>query len=247
VVLLIKKRLYLFLLSLLSVSFSTLSQSKEFKPIIFDFPNLNPSYLAKFEKEKIEYKKALQTKRLSLTKRQKELLHQESFYETGPFFTTERGCSWYCLGEPTNTSCSSFLESNAKYKSKNIHDFDLKTAWVEGNEDYGVGENIAITFKFSSEKTKITTIDIFNGYCKSEKLWKANSRVKELVFYANGKLVGNLLLEDTYKKQRFKIGSLGGDKHHRLVLSFKIVDIYEGEKYKDVAISEINFDGTGDH
>ncbi|MFT5619557.1 MAG: hypothetical protein ACI85I_002803 [Arenicella sp.] len=232
---------------LIIFAFPAFSQTKDFKPTILNFPNLNPTYLAKFEKEKLEYKKALQTERSLLTEHQKELLNRENFYEAGPFFTTNYGCSWYCLGEPTETSSSSFLESNERYKSKNIHDFDLKTAWVEGNEDYGIGENITITFEFSPGKTKITTMDIFNGYCKSEKLWEENSRVKKLAFYANWKLIGNLLLEDVYKKQRFKVGSLGGDKKHKLVLSFKIVEVYKGDKYKDVAISEINFNGTGDH
>lgn len=242
-----KLSVFIFQTLLILFAFSAFSQTQEFHPKIIDFPNLNPTYLAKFEKEKLEYTKALQTERLLLTKHQKELLKQEELYETGVFSTIGFGCSWYCLTSPSNFSSSSFLESSEKYGSKNIHDFDLKTAWVEGNEDYGIGENIDITFEFSSGKPKITTVDIFNGYCKSESLWKANSRVKKLAFYANGELIGNFLLEDVYKKQRFKIGSLDGDENHKLVLTFKIVEVYKGEKYKDVAISEINFDGTGDH
>jgi hypothetical protein len=183
-----------------------------------------------------------------LTDEQRILFENELLYETGPYFTGELGCSWYCAAGPSKITSTSQLNSSKtnNYKPENIHDFDLRTAWVEGKSNYGVGEEIIIEFKLFPN-LKVTHIDIFNGYSKNEKTWKENSRVKVFSLFVNNALLGHLNLEDTYKKQRFDIGSLGGDKDGKLILTLQIIEIYKGEKYMDTAISEINFDGTGDH
>ena len=131
-------------------------------------------------------------------------------------------------------------------KPKNAHDFDLRTAWIEGKPDYGIGEEISIEFELSAN-LKVTHIDIFNGYCKSEKVWKDNSRVKVFTLYVHDEILAYLNLSDTYKKQRFDIGSLGGDAEGELTLVLRIIEVYKGDKFMDTAVSEINFDGTGDH
>ncbi len=170
------------------------------------------------------------------------------FYAAGPYSTGELGCSWYCATGPTGLNSTSELDSTklTSYKPKNAHDFDLRTAWIEGKPDYGIGEEIGIDFKLTSN-LKVTHLEIYNGYCKSEKAWKDNSRVKTFAIYVNENFLGNIELKDTYKKQRFEIGSFGGDSKQKLNITLRIIEVYQGNKYMDTAISEINFDGTGDH
>jgi hypothetical protein len=237
------------LIAFLTCSISV-GQIRQLEPTIFNYPNLNPDTLSKYQALSDEFNRIIDEKIPydSLNDKQKILFEDELFYSTGPYFTGELGCSWYCATGPSSLVSTSQLDSTKvnTYKPENAHDFDLRTAWIEGRPDYGIGEEIKIEFRLSSN-LKVTHIDIFNGYSKSEKAWKENSRVKVFSLYANGTLLGYLNLEDTYKGQRFDLGSLGGDKNEKLVLTLRIIEVYPGDKYMDTAISEINFDGTGDH
>lgn len=81
---------------------------------------------------------------------------------------------------------------------------------------------------------------------KSHKVWQDNSRVKQLKLYVNDKPYALLNLKDIKSKQIFAIDTLQG-VDSELYLKFEITNIYEGDKYDDVVISEIEFDGTGVH
>lgn len=225
-------------------------QILQLEPSIFNYPDLDADTLSKYQALSDEYNRIIDEKipYESLTEQQKTLFENELLHSEGPYFTGELGCSWYCATGPSSLTSTSQLDSTKtiNYKPENAHDFDLRTSWVEGREDYGIGEEIKIEFNLSSN-LKVTHVNIFNGYSKSEKVWKENSRVKVFSLYVNGNLFGYLNLEDTYKKQQFDLGSLGGDENEKLVLTLRIIEVYKGDKYMDTAISEINFDGTGDH
>lgn len=78
---------------------------------------------------------------------------------------------------PQGFASSSKLISNkvSSYETENIHDFDLRTAWVEGDTNYGIGEKIEIDFNFGKVGIlRLTELIIYNGYSKSLSLWKAN-------------------------------------------------------------------------
>lgn len=166
------------------------------------------------------------------------------------------------IGDPF---ASTVLKSQGQisYKVGNLNDYDLNTAWVEGKSDYGLGEHFGFTFNFP-ENTEYGgayqfygQINLFNGYCKSLEIWKQNSRIKKLKVYYNGTPVCLVELLDTWHLQYFKIGKYfkykrdnkymdapfeikQGDK-----LSFEIVEVYPGEKYQDVAVSEFMAEGAG--
>ncbi len=221
-------------------------QVKVFKPEVIQKHDLSEENLEAFVQRKKAYDELIASDIPfdEMTLEQRNLLEDEMILELGPFGTGPLGCSWYCASGPSGYDASSQLDSSAthSYKPQNVHDFDLRTAWVEGKEDHGKGEEIQIAFDLNPG-LKLTHIEIYNGYCKSERLWKANSRVKLMALYIDEELKGHLKLEDSYALQRFEIGSLGGKFKVRL----KILDVYPGSKYADTAISEINFDGTGDH
>ncbi|MCS6928206.1 MAG: Hint domain-containing protein [Saprospiraceae bacterium] len=156
------------------------------------------------------------------------------------------GCSWYCGGGPDSIFASSTLPPTRRfnYEASNAHDFSLRTAWIEGVADYGIGESI--TFRFPKQSPPVTKVEIFNGYMKSEKAWKDNSRVKQLKVYINKKLSFVLNLKDVLSKQIFQLDTLQGTDED-LFLTFEITEVYKGDKYDDVAIAEIEFDGIGVH
>lgn len=185
-----------------------------------------------------------------MTERQIEIWENKDEYSKEDHLDVSHwGCSWYCGGGPDSISSSSTLPPNKKlnYKAGNAHDFSLRTAWVEGVEGYGIGEGI--TYRFAQQSPPVTKVEIYNGYMKSDKTWQENSRVKQLKLYVNGKPYALLNLKDIKSKQIFDIvtdeGLQGVDND--LYLKFEITDVYKGDKYEDVSIAEIEFDGTGVH
>lgn len=168
---------------------------------------------------------------------------------SGPYITQPVGCSWYCAGWPNVPTTTSELKPQAgnTYIAKNLHDYDVRTAWVEGVE--GCGENEEIQFTFNMyPNLKVTTIEIFNGYCKDVETWKKNGRVKELQLSVDDTIIGILHCKDTYMGQSFEIGEFHcKSKEDTMTFKLTILSTYPGDKYDDTAISEINFDGKGDH
>lgn len=158
------------------------------------------------------------------------------------------GCSWYCGGGPKEVRASSCLDSanGISYKAGNAHDLSLKNAWVEGKDDYGIGEYLEYTF--DNKSPRLTKIVIYNGYVKSDKAWKSNSRVKTLKLFVNEVHYANLQLKDSKAIQTFDVGTLGRRADGKdLMLKFEISEVYKGDKYKDVVITEIFFDGIDVH
>ena len=164
-------------------------------------------------------------------------------------------CSWYCGGGSFKVTASSTLEASStyNYNAQNTHDFDLKTAWVEGVEGYGVGEYLE--YEFIASGPRITNIIIANGYVKTERAWQDNSRVKKLKVYLNDKPIVVLKFEDKRAEQHFEIDPIGlsdrqNAKEYENVfwtLKFEILEVYPGDKYEDTVISEIYFDGIDVH
>ncbi len=166
------------------------------------------------------------------------------------------GCSWYCGGGMDTNSASSSLKPSGSmtYKAGNIHDLDYKTAWVEGVKGFGIGEYV--TYHFPAENPRITEVIVVNGYIKSEKAWKENSRVKKMKMYVDDQAIAILNLEDSRREQHFKFEPIGHQNRedHKAIqnmpwwtMKFEIVEVYPGSKYEDTAISEIYFDGIDVH
>lgn len=191
-----------------------------------------------------------------LTKEEKEFYENCLIDKEGYWDVIGMGCSWYCGGGQDTLSATSELKSykGINYSASNAHDLDYKTAWVEGVKRYGIGE--ALTYHFPPENPRITKIIIVNGYVKSEDIWRNNSRVKKLKMYLNDEQFAILNLVDTREEQHFSfepIGNSDRDNWDELknkpwwTMRFEIVEVYEGDKYDDTAITEIYFDGIDVH
>lgn len=162
----------------------------------------------------------------------------------GPI-TVGPGCSWYCGGGPYKISSSSVLKATHDYSEQNIHDFNLFTGWVPKSKN-GIGESIS--FHFKAKSPRIDAIIIYNGYIKTKELWKNNSRAKKIKLTIDNKIIAILELEDTTALQRFKIEPIQSIIENKdLVLTLDILESYQGNKYSDLVISEINFSGIDVH
>lgn len=165
----------------------------------------------------------------------------------GPY-TQGPGCSWYCGGKMYKVTSTSQLKDQGaiNYKPENIHDFDLFTAWSPDTTNGVIGKRI--DFHFKPLSPRVNEILIYNGYIKNYELFKANSRVKKFKLYINGMYYATLELADTTALQSFKIEPVQSKiKQKDLILTFEIEEIYRGNKYLDVAVSEINFSGLDVH
>ena len=158
-------------------------------------------------------------------------------------------CGWYCGGGPISVTASNCLKPVSKltYKAENAHDFNHTPAWVEGVEGTGKGE--FLEYKFEGNSPRITTVKIINGYCKNQRTWEQNGRVKSLKMYYNEIPVLTLELEDSPTLQCFNVGTFGEHNPDApdWTLRFEILDVYPGTKYEDIAISELYFDGIDVH
>jgi hypothetical protein len=241
------------------LAFSEQSPLKIIEPTIGETPDISIDAAKNLQRLKKLYETIdsliqsypdYETAKEHLTPRQIEIYENEEEYSREDHLDVSIwGCSWYCGGGPDSIFASSELKpvNNLNYFADNAHDFSLRTAWVEGVKGYGIGESI--TYRFQKQSPPVTNVEIFNGYMKSDKTWQDNSRVKQLKLYVNGNPYAILNLQDIKSRQIFRIAEDPGlgktDKD--LYLKFEIMTVYKGDKYDDVAISEIEFYGTGVH
>ena len=156
-------------------------------------------------------------------------------------------CSWYCGGEVKSVTASSCLQpiKSFNYEGENAHDFNHESVWATKGK--GIGESL--TYTFEGKCPRITTVKILNGHVKSESVWRANSRVKKLRMYYNGKPYAILALQDSRTLQCFDVGTLGYHDFDKpdWTLKFEILEVYPGSKHEDTVIAELYFDGIDVH
>lgn len=108
---------------------------------------------------------------------------------------------------------------------------NITPPWVEGVEDYGIGEYLDIEFKYASDE-----IQILNGFVDFSRmhLYKDNSRVKRVLIES---------VEPAFKQEyeledvvRYNVISL---PRKTAKIRMTILDVYPGRKYKDTCISSI--------
>ena len=132
-----------------------------------------------------------------------------------------------------DVSASSYLsEKNIKHVPDRIMDGNTTTAWVEGVEGNGEGESITFTF---GDLYVVSDIKIWNGYQKSEDLYYKNARTSELELEFSDGSTERISLQDMASGfQEFAL-----ERHVTSYVKVKIVSTYDGSKYEDTVISEI--------
>ncbi len=169
---------------------------------------------------------------------------------------------------------SKLIEQGYNYAWESIRDKDFSTAWVEGSCDDGIGEWVIIPIKGNYQylnyennildKKLSVNLRINNGFCKNEKTFYNNNRIKKakitlyevpLIAYEDFRgtqaleepcimYETEIILEDTMNQQNFsftcspKAPFLEG--HLYLYVQLTILEVYPGEKYQDTCISEMS-------
>ncbi len=131
-------------------------------------------------------------------------------------------------------AASSTLAPEEAYASANLFDSRKEFVWAEGAENSGEGETLTFNFE---KPVRITALQIWNGYQRSDAHFSANARAKGCAF---GEASGNgqtFNLGDRKAGQRIELSPAVEGKNFTL----KINNIFKGGKYKDLAISELLF------
>lgn len=111
--------------------------------------------------------------------------------------------------------------------------------WVEGKEDYGIGEYLEFELNqdiYKNNSYNGWIIRILNGYVNPEKphLYKENSRLKSATLIVDGKKEIKIQFNDYVEITNVKIS--GEVKRIKLIID----DVYKGTKYEDTCITGIS-------
>lgn len=141
---------------------------------------------------------------------------------------------------PGSVTASSSLEPSEAYGPDFLFDSRTSFGWADGNEgERGVGESLRFSF---DQPQRIERIKIWNGYHRSRQHFAHNERASLIAFGPMGGEALEIELDDTMEPQEifFDQPLQGTD------FSLEILDIYPGEVYRDLVISELRFnDGDG--
>lgn len=129
---------------------------------------------------------------------------------------------------------SSVLKPHTAYQPAQLFDARKEFVWAEGSP--GLGKDEVLTFTFNAPQT-ISSVKIWNGYQRSEKHFEANARAKSIEIGAKGGAKAKYTIEDTMTPQMIVLQ----EPINSSVLEIKILDVFPGSTYKDLALSEILF------
>lgn len=147
-----------------------------------------------------------------------------------------------------NIEASSFLWNDWNKFVENYHpnyvaDDDPVTAWVEGAKSSGAGEWLRVHVT-ALDKTTRVRLRVRNGYQKSKDLWKANARAKAVtVRLMPSKVEKQVVLTDTDGWQDVTVDQPSGALKS---VELKIGSVYEGTKYADLCISDVQVFATSE-
>ncbi len=126
-------------------------------------------------------------------------------------------------------TASSTLSPVVAYAASNLFDCKKDFGWAESSDGKGVGESISIETK---EDVKINKIKLWNGYQRSNKHYDANCRAKTIELVHNKQIIN---LNDSKTPQEITINN----PEKRNNIQFNVTNVYSGNSYKDLVISEI--------
>lgn len=138
---------------------------------------------------------------------------------------------------PVKASSELTAQGDKSYALENINDENPMTAWMEGAKGNGIGEYFEVKAQGLNS--------IYNGYQTSPTAWKNNGRVKKFKVYVDGKPLCFLALNDEMAEQSFELPqtyrTTEDDNEVQYIFRLEIVEVYPGNKYQDVGISEIDY------
>ena len=180
-----------------------------------------------------------QTRITSVVQEQAALKAQETnsqpIQKPAPISSQNKEYKWingakYEIIPITNCHASSTLPPMGKYtyEAGNLTDGNLKTAWAmkRSNGQY-------LTFTISDT---VHMIGVYNGYIKTDVAFYNNDRVAQVQIYVDNSSIGTITLKDSKECQYYQLSANTGQ-----TFKFYLQSFYEGNKYDDVNITEIQF------
>ncbi len=115
-------------------------------------------------------------------------------------------------------------------------DGDLTTAWNTMMQSVGEW----YTFRMpDNARVRLAGFRIVNGYIKTDEIYHWNARVRRIALYCDGKYVQSFAVEDDKSMQTFWLDVPVFGSNFRL----EVEQAYMGNRYKDLAITEIELLG----
>ncbi len=127
-------------------------------------------------------------------------------------------------------------KSGTVYGAAFLNDGDTSTPWEEGVEGDGIGEQI--TYEPESG-TNLQVIRIYPGNGRSDKAFQENNRPKTITLEIDGKKQ-TLNFDDAGHFYTFSSKKPVTAKQVKLIID----SVYQGSKWQDTCISEVEFYGT---
>jgi len=158
-------------------------------------------------------------------------------------------------------STPALWEWQCRYASYRILDADSSTAWCEGAAGEGIGEMVA--FPFAHPGQDPPPVEMWAGYGKSDVLFRANARPRQVRVWALGvEAVGGLCGPDPCAPNTSPLGSLDVElrdvngwqplslpehlwtgQNRGTVIGIEILSVYPGARYMDTCISGVRWEG----
>ena len=160
-----------------------------------------------------------------------------TLYESKDDEYSEEGEDPFDFLDITDASTSSVLPTssvnNKSYASDNLIDGYTTTVWCEGANGGGEGEFVTLS---GPRKQTFRGFVIWSGYQESDYLYSINSRPRTIAVYADDDYVGSFSLEDAGLDSQTITFDQPVDASS---IRIEILSTYEGSKYLDCCISEI--------
>ncbi|HYN93644.1 MAG TPA: hypothetical protein VES42_07325, partial [Pilimelia sp.] len=136
---------------------------------------------------------------------------------------------------PVSATASSTNPELARYRVGSTLDGDRATAWNSHGDKLRSNIGVRLTYRFAGP-VKLARVTIINGYARTPALYRGNHRVARLSVRTDGGAATPWQLADTTDPQTL---TLPGAPTTSITLV--VEEIHQGNKYKDVAITEITF------
>jgi hypothetical protein len=145
------------------------------------------------------------------------------------------------LVNPRTISASASSEhppaGDVDYSIRNTLDGNVRTAWNNRSAVAGSGVGETLTYRFP-RAVHLVRIGLVNGYVKTAELRAANGRIRGVLITTDSRTL-RVTLSDTVSRQR-----LDRDFGLTRKVTLRVTSIYPGDRYTDLALTEIAFWAT---
>lgn len=140
---------------------------------------------------------------------------------------------WTGLWNRVIASSTLAPEGSSSYEPALAIDQDGSTAWVEGSSDAGENEWLELE---SDTPQRISTIQILNGYDKSNDIFYANNRIEKIrIDFSDGTYIYSTLLDGYGVISEIDLGQAIKTSSIRITIQ----GVYPGTRFNDTCLSEV--------